>query len=207
MLILKQFVIWIEGLTTHCIRAHWQENNMQYQILQENDIPLPREYWMIYRGPDFLAVLWFGSSPVIKMSLFLSLPVCRRSSLRRERGWKGLERSQIIRRRESLVIYKSFNTLPLSINHFLFPWERFEWFIEDQAFSSSYDFGSYPPPPPPSPVIKLSLFLSLPVCRRSSLQTGKGGRRGWRGAKLHDDEKAWSSIKYSILSASLHQFL
>jgi hypothetical protein len=25
---------------------------------------LPREYWMIYRGPGFLAIEWFGSSPV-----------------------------------------------------------------------------------------------------------------------------------------------
>ncbi len=35
---------------------------------------------MIYGGPDFLAVVWFGSSlppsPVSKSSLFLSLPVC-----------------------------------------------------------------------------------------------------------------------------------
>jgi hypothetical protein len=29
--------------------------------------------------------------------------------------------------------------------------------------------------PPPSLVSKLSLFLSLPVCRRSSLLTGDGG--------------------------------
>ncbi len=42
---------------------------------------------MIYRGPDFLAVVRFGSSPsptpspVNKMSLFLSLPVCCQSNL------------------------------------------------------------------------------------------------------------------------------
>ncbi len=24
----------------------------------------PREYWMVYRGPGFLAVIWFGSSPM-----------------------------------------------------------------------------------------------------------------------------------------------
>ncbi len=40
------------------------------------------------------------------------------------------------------------------------------WFIEDQPFSPSYDL-SPPPAPFPSPVSKLSLFLSLPVCRRS----------------------------------------
>jgi hypothetical protein len=39
-----------------------------------------------------------------------------------------------------------------------------------------------PPSPPPSPVIKLSLFLSLPVCRRWSLLTGEG-EEGGGGAK------------------------
>jgi hypothetical protein len=76
-----------------------------------------REYWMIYSGPRFLAVVWYGSSPplpVSKLSLFLSLPMCRRSSLR-VRGWG---RSQFIRQgRESLVLCKSFNTLCLCINH------------------------------------------------------------------------------------------
>ncbi len=78
-----------------------------------------REYWMIYRWPGFLAVIWFGStpspspSPVSKLSPFLILPVCRRSlfvflifhwykdctvyhgdyhkplTAGRERGWKG----------------------------------------------------------------------------------------------------------------------
>jgi hypothetical protein len=38
-------------------------------------------------------------------------------------------------------------------------------------------------------------FLSLPVCRRSSLLTGKGGERG---AKLNDHKKAWPSINHSI---------
>ncbi len=38
-----------------------------------------REYWMIYRGTGFLAVVWFGSSPTFpQLSLFLSLPVCPR---------------------------------------------------------------------------------------------------------------------------------
>ncbi len=44
-----------------------------------------REYWRIYRGPNFLPSVWFGSipapSPVSQLSLFLSLPVCRRFSL------------------------------------------------------------------------------------------------------------------------------
>jgi hypothetical protein len=58
------------------------------------------------------------------------------------------------------------------------------------------------PPPPPLPVSKLTFFLSLPVCRRSSLLTGEGGgSRG--GAKSDDVEKAWSSINHSILSGSI----
>ncbi len=52
--------------------------------------------------------------------------------------------------------------------------EMIEWFIEDQAFLRSYDSTPRTPPPPTSPVSKSSLFLSLPVCRRSSLLTGKG---------------------------------
>ncbi len=46
-------------------------------------------------------------------------------------------------------------------------------FSENKAFSPSYDLGP-PPPPPLSPVSELSLFLSLPVCRRSSLLKGEG---------------------------------
>ncbi len=71
-----------------------------------------REYWMmIYRGPGFLAVVvWFYDFPPPsphfplssqQVSLFFSLPVCRRSSLHAGGGWG---RSQIIRRRESLVL-------------------------------------------------------------------------------------------------------
>jgi hypothetical protein len=86
-------------------------------LMYKTRLGSPREYWMIYRGPGFLAVVWFGisptpshtTSPVSKLSLFLSLPVCRRSSLLTEKGGRG--RSQIMGRRESLVLYKSFNTL------------------------------------------------------------------------------------------------
>jgi hypothetical protein len=44
------------------------------------------------------------------------------------------------------------------------------WFIEDQAFSPAFNLD----PPPTSPVSKLYLFLSLPVCRKSNL---------WRGGR------------------------
>jgi hypothetical protein len=49
-------------------------------------------------------------------------------------------------------------------------------------------------------VSKFSLFLSLPVCRQSSLLTGEGGGEGEQGAKSYDSEKACSSINHSILS-------
>ncbi len=55
-------------------------------------------------------------------------------------------------------------------------------------------------PPPPSPVTNLSLFISLPVCRRSSLLTGEAGRGGGLGAKAYDRKKAWTSIKHSTRS-------
>ncbi len=55
-----------------------------------------------------------------------------------------------------------------------------------------------PRPLPPSPVNKLSLFLSLPVCCRSSLLTGERGRV-WGRAKSYNGEKASSSINHSIL--------
>jgi hypothetical protein len=82
--------------------------------------------------------------------------------------------------------------------------ESIEWFIEDQAFSPSYDFAP-PPPPPPSPASKLSLSQSSWVhknctCCRSSLLTGDGAR-GWDRAKAYDGENAWFSINHSILSA------
>jgi hypothetical protein len=60
-------------------------------------------------------------------------------------------------------------------------------FVEDQAFLRSYDLA-------PPPVSKLSLFLCLYVCRRSSYDREGGG------AKSYDREKVWPSIKHSILS-------
>ncbi len=80
----------------------------------ENPLWYPgREYWMSYGGPGFLVIVRFSSftppppppSPVSKFSLFLSFPVCRRRRGGRRR------RSRIIRRRESLDLYETFNTL------------------------------------------------------------------------------------------------
>jgi hypothetical protein len=55
---------------------------------------------------------------------------------------------------------------------------------------------------PPSPIGKWSLFLSVPVCRRSSFLPGEGGggKGEGRGAKSYDRKKAWPSVNHSILS-------
>ncbi len=70
--------------------------------------------------------------------------------------------------------------------------ERIECFIDAQVFLWSSESA----PCPPSPVIKLSLFLSLPLCRPPSLLTGGRGI----GARSYDRKKAWASINRSILS-------
>jgi hypothetical protein len=54
-------------------------------------------------------------------------------------------------------------------------------FIDDQAVLRSYDFAPRQTPAP-SPVSNLSLFLSLPVCRRSSLLKGMGS--GWARSQI-----------------------
>ncbi len=58
--------------------------------------------------------------------------------------------------------------------------------IEDQAFLRPYDLVirllAKPLPLGPSPAIKLSIFLSLPVCRRSSLVRGR--ESGWAKTQI-----------------------
>ncbi len=83
-------------------------------------------------------------------------------------------------------------------------WTRKDWMIytvEDQAFLRSYDSAPRPsPPPPPLPSAKWCLFLSLPVCRRSSLLTGEGGGGG-RGDESYNRKKPWCLVlHHSILS-------
>ncbi len=51
--------------------------------------------------------------------------------------------------------------------------ENIEYFIEDQAFLGSM-IRLPSPRPSPSPASKLSLFLSLPVCRAYSVIDGRG---------------------------------
>ncbi len=69
--------------------------------------------------------------------------------------------------------------------------ERIECFIEDQAFSLSYDLAL-----PPSPISKLSLVVS----HWSSLLTGEGGRsqiiRRWESLVLYKSCNTLRSKKY-----------
>ncbi len=71
------------------------------------------------------------------------------------------------------------------------------------GFFAVVRFGDLAPPPPLSPVSKLSLFLNLPVNRRSSLPKG-GWEEGVGGAaESYGGEKAWFSINHSLLSSLL----
>ncbi len=57
-------------------------------------------------------------------------------------------------------------------------------------------------PLPTSPICKLSLLLSLPVCGRSSLLTGEGGGRAW--SRIIPPRESLGFYKSSILSACGH---
>jgi hypothetical protein len=75
-----------------------------------------REYWTIYRGPGFLASVWFGSSPTPSPPTLPSESstgdhigrLIKRDNLAEGDGG-GMR--QIMRQRESLVFHNSFNTL------------------------------------------------------------------------------------------------
>ncbi len=77
-----------------------------------------REYWMIYRGPGFLAVYWLGShspSPVRNLSLFFSLPVCHRSSLLTDEsggGGEGEKRNQTTERKPGPLYINQYSLGP-----------------------------------------------------------------------------------------------
>jgi hypothetical protein len=79
---------------------------------------LSREYWMIYMiyiGPGFLAVVIFGfsptPSPLFRQQVASSFSQSSWTSLLTGGRGRGWGRSQIIQQLESLVLYKSFNTL------------------------------------------------------------------------------------------------
>ncbi len=85
-----------------------------------------KEYWVIYRGPGFLAVVWFGSAPthfhplfrqqVIFLSQFSCVPPYELNNGRGGEGeGRGWARSQIIRPRESLALY--YHSTLSGVNH------------------------------------------------------------------------------------------
>jgi hypothetical protein len=76
-----------------------------------------REYGISYRGPGFLAKARFGSSATLLSPPVSKLDRQNTGRLRKRDGGRG--RSQIIRQRESLVLYKSFNTLWRKLKDFL----------------------------------------------------------------------------------------
>ncbi len=70
--------------------------------------------------------------------------------------------------------------------------ETIEWFIEDQAFSLSYNLAPLPPPP---------LSCKVKHMNRQLVDgTGDGGKVGG-GEPNHTMARAWSSIKHSIFFA------
>ncbi len=73
-----------------------------------------REYLMICRWPGFLAVVWFGSPPLLPsascLSFILFLCVVGRAYWR-GMGWEGVREEPNQRPPESLVFYTSFNIL------------------------------------------------------------------------------------------------
>ncbi len=79
----------------------------------------PRENWMIYGGPGFLAGVWLGYAPYPLppsrqqvVSLFQSCWIlCVAGGAYRRWGWMLEGRRRIIRRRQTMVLYKSFSTL------------------------------------------------------------------------------------------------
>ncbi len=85
------------------------------------------------------------------------------------------------------------------------PPESFESFIDDQAFSSSYDLA---PPPILSPLLSVSSCKATHWNAETERQLAheRGGAGGW-GTSQSDDggEKAWSSVNHSILTAHHRQ--
>ncbi len=72
-----------------------------------------REYLMIYRGPSFLAVTWFGSLPPSRQqAVSLSQSACvSPDELTDGRGVRGWGSSQTYDGWKSLALYKLLNTL------------------------------------------------------------------------------------------------
>ncbi len=68
-----------------CSSVSYRTLELSTRSLEDLEIVEFREYWMICRGPGFLAVVWLGyfptPSPLSRQQVVLRLPVCRWSSL------------------------------------------------------------------------------------------------------------------------------
>ncbi len=89
--------------------------------LPPNILPI-REFWMTYRRPGFLNVVWFVSSPNPFLSKRYAGRLRKRYPSCWRKGGEGMGEKPIIWQHESLVVPKSFNTLcsqPFSIDQLI----------------------------------------------------------------------------------------
>ncbi len=162
-------------------------------------------HWFI----GFLAVVWFGSSPLPpfcqQVPFFLRLPMCLSSSLpiiewfTEDQSFSPSDDLAPPHPPPPSSVGKLclFLRLPMCLPS-SFP--TIEWFTEDQAFSPAYG-GSYPnlPPLPLASCLSFSVFLCV-ACRAYWRERGEW-RRGWgRSQTMCDGENAWSSVNHLILS-------
>jgi hypothetical protein len=79
-----------------------------------------RQYWMVYWGPGFPSVVWFGSSPtpspVSKLNCRHTGRLTKRDNFMTGEGGWGCDRSRTIPVQKSLVPYKSFKTLWVTVS-------------------------------------------------------------------------------------------
>jgi hypothetical protein len=167
-----------------------------------------REYCRNFRGPGFLAVVWFCSPPFSGSELSFSYFLCVAGrACWRKKGGGGGGRSQVIRPRESLVLYKSFNI--------------------------SASGGSLPPPPPqPHPSGRFPAAVSVNwepgkyIYRKRNLFMGKtlyniiwilfcrwmcrglrGRPRSWGGCTPRSPSGRWRGGSYPPICPEVHYLL
>ncbi len=105
---------------------------------------------MIYRGPGFLGVLWFGSyTTPSTLSRQEARPATqedweRETTCWQEKGGRGWWRNPSVWRRQSLVLYYTLNTLCIHII-FSWPWKderdltrNENWFIAEDGYGALY---------------------------------------------------------------------
>ncbi len=88
--------------------------------------------------------------------------------------------------------------------------ESIEWFIEDQAFSRSYDYPlspnplSHPPPPPPTYPSVSSTATHKKTEKKRQVADGwrESGGRGWASSKIIRPQESLVLHKQSILSVA-----